>query len=146
MSSGLTKAACLAGVGLLESHEEEMRTGNEQERMTTRDRGLDLSVVIVTWNVADRLMACLESLGPALKDLSHEIILVDNASRDGTVEVVRKRFPQVTLIVNTANAGFAAAVNQALGLAQGLKATSRGWRDFQQEEAESGAESDAADE
>ena len=83
-------------------------------------QGVDLSVVIVTWNVAEKLAACLGSLSlAALRGLSHEVILIDNASQDNTMEMVRARFPQVRLIANESNAGFAAANNQGIALAKG---------------------------
>ena len=80
----------------------------------------DLSIVIVSWNVKEKLSACLESLSSgALRGLAHEIILIDNASQDGTVEMVRARFPNVRLITNATNAGYAAANNQGIELAKG---------------------------
>jgi GT2 family glycosyltransferase len=80
----------------------------------------DLSIVIVSWNVKEKLSACLESLcSGAPRGLPHEIILIDNASQDGTVEMVRSRFPNVRLITNPSNAGFAAANNQGIELAKG---------------------------
>ena len=74
-----------------------------------------LSVVIVTYNVRDLVVACLRSLGeePA------EIFVVDNASEDGTVEAVRAAWPEATVIANPDNRGFAAANNQALRRACG---------------------------
>ncbi len=87
---------------------------------------VDLSVVIVSWNVCDLLRRCLASvLGasqPADDDLapmsdsepSIEIIVVDNASTDGSPEMVRAEFPQVRLIANPDNRGFTAGNNQGL--------------------------------
>lgn len=67
----------------------------------------DASVVVVTYQSADVIAACLEScFGRA-----REVIVVDNASQDGTLAVVRS-YPEVRLIANSANRGFAAAVNQ----------------------------------
>jgi hypothetical protein len=77
----------------------------------------DLSVLIVTHNNADMIDACLDSLG-LTEGVSCEFILVDNASTDATLTEIG-RFPNVRLIANDENIGFAAAVNQAGKLAQG---------------------------
>lgn len=68
-----------------------------------------LGVVIVSYNTKEHLRACLQSLAEA-----DEIIVVDNASRDGSPEMVATDFPHVRLIANTANRGFGAANNQGL--------------------------------
>ena len=79
-----------------------------------------LSIVIVNWNTRDLLRDCLESI---LDDLAHkiefEIIVVDNASADGSAAMVRDDFPDVRLIENDENAGFVRANNQAVKLASG---------------------------
>ncbi|MBI3286426.1 MAG: glycosyltransferase family 2 protein [Chloroflexi bacterium] len=81
---------------------------------------MDLSVVIVSYNVREFLSRCLVSLLRTMPaHLSSEIIVVDNASQDGSVEFVRGLFPQVQLIVNDQNRGFTAASNQGLQLARG---------------------------
>lgn len=79
----------------------------------------DISIIIVNYNVRDFLLHALESIQRALNKISHEIIVVDNASVDGSVETVRNRFPDVQLIVNPENLGFAAANNQAIKIARG---------------------------
>jgi GT2 family glycosyltransferase len=78
----------------------------------------ELSILIVAHNSSAVLPACLASVA-AETTLAHEIIIVDNASVDGTASLVRTCFPQVTLIENRVNAGFAAATNAASRLAQG---------------------------
>jgi colanic acid biosynthesis glycosyl transferase WcaI len=78
-----------------------------------------VSVVIVSFDCREALRACLESLESQPPDLPIEVILVDNASSDGTVAMVRDRFPWVRLIANQANVGFARAANQGLALGQG---------------------------
>ncbi|MFQ5945429.1 MAG: glycosyltransferase, partial [Anaerolineae bacterium] len=81
---------------------------------------MDLSVVVVSWNTRDLLARCLESvLSTAPSDLSKEIVVVDNASEDGTADMIQDRFPQVRLLRNETNRGFAAASNQALEAARG---------------------------
>jgi len=83
---------------------------------------LDISVVIVSWNVSDLLRNCLKSIH---RDLSGgdgyavEVFVVDNASTDGTANVVRAEFPWVHLIENDQNVGFTRANNQALPLTSG---------------------------
>ena len=77
-----------------------------------------LSVVIVSWNVREHLRACLESLKKTLP-LSSEVIVVDNASRDGSARMVLEQYGHVRLIKNQRNAGFAAAANQGVERARG---------------------------
>lgn len=79
---------------------------------------LDVSIVIVNWNARDYLRACLRSISEQTSR-THEIIVVDNASRDGSTDMLRAEFPGVTLIANTHNAGFAAANNQGIAIARG---------------------------
>lgn len=72
---------------------------------------MKLSIIIVSYNTKDLLEKCLESVYPTTNT---EIIVVDNASSDGTVEMIKKEFPAIKLIENRQNLGFAKAVNQAL--------------------------------
>lgn len=83
---------------------------------------MDLSVIIVNWNTRDFLTQCLQSLENSVItqcDLHTEIFVVDNASTDGSPEMVRERFSQVHLIENERNLGFAFANNQAIRQSQG---------------------------
>jgi GT2 family glycosyltransferase len=79
-----------------------------------------VSIVIVSWNTRDLLAKCLATLravpgSPTLVDgLPADVVVVDNASRDGSPEMVRERFPWVRLIANRDNLGFARANNQVL--------------------------------
>lgn len=75
---------------------------------------IDLSVIIVNWNTKEYLKECLESLYKEKKHFSIEIFVVDNASSDGSSEMVNVNFPQATLIENDENVGFARANNQAI--------------------------------
>ena len=77
---------------------------------------MDLAVVIVNWNVRGLLEDCLASVYESLggSSLRGEAWVVDNASTDGSTEMVRERFPQARLMANETNVGFAAANNQAL--------------------------------
>ncbi len=79
----------------------------------------DVSIIIVNWNTADLLKACLESTLKEAGYLNIQIIVVDNASADNSVDLVKKEFPDVKLITNTHNVGFAVANNQALPLCEG---------------------------
>ncbi len=80
---------------------------------------MDLSIVIVSWNVRDLLQTCLESLRPEWERTWAEVIVVDNASSDGTPDLVRDQYPAVRLIANLANRGFGAANNQGMAAASG---------------------------
>lgn len=80
----------------------------------------NVSVIIVNWNTCDILRDCLASIARETT-LPYEIIVVDNASTDGSAEMVRSSFPNVTLIANSENRGFAAANNQGLRTAAGAK-------------------------
>ncbi|NTW97601.1 MAG: glycosyltransferase family 2 protein [Oscillochloris sp.] len=75
-----------------------------------------LAIIIVSWNVRELLRQCLRSVGGSLagSGLACEIIVVDNASADGTPEMLRAEFPEVRLIAPGANLGFAAGNNLAL--------------------------------
>lgn len=78
-----------------------------------------LSVCIVNWNTRDRLAACLSALREQADALGAEVIVVDNASEDGSAEMVRCRFPWVELIANAQNRYYAAANNQAIAASTG---------------------------
>ncbi|MCX7797887.1 MAG: glycosyltransferase [Melioribacter sp.] len=80
---------------------------------------VDLSIIIVNYNVKEFLLNLLDSIRKALNNLSVEIIVVDNASEDGSVDVIKEKFPEVKLIVNEKNIGFGAANNLALKIAKG---------------------------
>jgi len=79
----------------------------------------DLSICIVNWNGRELLRACLESIQLAQKGLKVETIVVDNASTDGSAEMVSEFFPEVILLRNSYNAGFSKANNQAAALGSG---------------------------
>ena len=80
---------------------------------------MDLSIVIISWNTRDITRECLRSVFDNLGELEVEVWLVDNASDDGSADMVAEEFPQVNLIRNDTNRGFAAANNQAIAPAQG---------------------------
>jgi N-acetylglucosaminyl-diphospho-decaprenol L-rhamnosyltransferase len=80
---------------------------------------LVLSVIIVNWNTRDLLAQCLQSVYDTAGKLQPEVIVVDNASTDGSPAMLRQRFPQVHLIENRENVGFARANNQAIERCEG---------------------------
>lgn len=80
---------------------------------------MKLSIVIVSWNVKKVLVDCLGSVEENPASEPFEVVLVDNASSDGTVETIRNKFPNVIVIANSQNLGFAAANNQGIEKSQG---------------------------
>jgi N-acetylglucosaminyl-diphospho-decaprenol L-rhamnosyltransferase len=79
----------------------------------------DVSVIVVNWNTRALLAQCLRSIYDTVSGLSLEVIVVDNASKDGSVEMVSREFPRVRLIQNVENVGFARANNQAMAASRG---------------------------
>lgn len=79
----------------------------------------DLSILVVTWKVRDLLSDCLRSLAEDGRDRSAQVIVVDNDSGDGTVEMVRSRYPWVELVASTSNLGYSRGNNLALARAAG---------------------------
>lgn len=80
---------------------------------------MDLSVIIVSYNVRHFLEQCLLSVRKASESINCEVIVVDNNSADGSCSMVKSEFPEVKLLMNYVNRGFSAANNQALRLATG---------------------------
>ncbi len=80
---------------------------------------MDLSIIIISWNTRDILRDCLRSVFENLGDIGAEVLVVDNASIDGSAEMVEREFSGVHLIKNGTNRGFAAANNQAMRCARG---------------------------
>ncbi len=78
-----------------------------------------LSILIVSYNVRDLVLDCLTSIYETVQHIPFEVILVDNASSDGTPEAVKEKFPQCHVIVNSQNEGFAFANNQGFERAKG---------------------------
>src|SRR5208337_1573120 len=89
--------------------------------MNTPSIGLDLSIIIPTFNRADLTKQCLDRLHAQREGTSanipHEIIVVDNASTDGTPGMIQERFPEVRLVVNETNENFSGACNRGASLA-----------------------------
>src|SRR5512135_1298153 len=79
----------------------------------------DLAIIIVAWNSKPFLGACLGSIAGSGSTHTRELVVIDNASTDGSAELVRQVAPDARLIVNKRNEGFAAANNSALSLVKG---------------------------
>jgi GT2 family glycosyltransferase len=79
----------------------------------------DLSIIIVNYNVKEFLQNLIHSIYQAVKNISYEIIIVDNASEDGSIEFLKDKFPDVKLIENKKNLGFSKANNIGLKEAKG---------------------------
>ena len=84
----------------------------------------DLSIVIVNWNVRDLLRRCVGSVVEGLSsgqpgELSWQLIVVDNSSSDGSVQMLQEEYPRVEIIANQSNLGFTAGNNQGISLSDG---------------------------
>jgi len=80
---------------------------------------MDVSVVVVTYSHHDLLRQCLQSVLAAMQAVDGEVIVVDNASTDATIEVLAQEFPQVRVIQNSVNLYYTRAVNQGMRAASG---------------------------
>ena len=80
---------------------------------------VDVSIVLITWNIRDLLEKCLLSIYAFTPETTFEIVLVDNNSIDGSKEMIKERFPRVKLIENSSNMGVASARNQGIFIARG---------------------------
>jgi GT2 family glycosyltransferase len=80
---------------------------------------MDLSIIVVSYNSERWLRECLSAVADRLARIRAEVVLVDNASTDGSVSLVSAEFPWVRLIRNATNRGFAAAVNRGLAASRG---------------------------
>jgi GT2 family glycosyltransferase len=87
--------------------------------MTEINRPVDVTIIIVSFNTCDLTSQCLKSVYQETTAATFEIIVVDNASTDGSAKMVAEQFPQVRLIENRDNRGFAAANNQAFAGSRG---------------------------
>ena len=80
---------------------------------------IDLSIAIVSYNTKEVLLDCLRSVHAHTIAITFEVIVVDNDSRDGTVAALKEAYPDVRIVANPDNRGFAKAVNQALAVSRG---------------------------
>lgn len=83
------------------------------------NKSTKISIVIVNYNAKDLLSECLNSLLTELQDVEHEVIVVDNASTDGSQEMVKRDFPEIDFVQNKENIGFPRANNQVLSRCYG---------------------------
>lgn len=81
--------------------------------------GLDISIIIVNYNTRQLTLDCLASVYTSQTSYLYELIVVDNASHDGSVEAIREAYSEVRLIANRDNTGFAVANNQGMEIAKG---------------------------
>lgn len=80
---------------------------------------MDVSIIIVNYNTKELIRNCLLSIYEQTKDIIFEIIVSDNGSTDGSIEMIKTDFPQVILIENNVNLGFGTANNRGLAVAKG---------------------------
>jgi GT2 family glycosyltransferase len=80
---------------------------------------VQISIIIVSYQVKELLMACLESIAKTKGELTVEVIVVDNKSSDGSVAAVAQYYPESVIIANDYNAGFSGANNQGMSIAKG---------------------------
>jgi GT2 family glycosyltransferase len=81
--------------------------------------GVDVSVIVVSWNVREFLRRCLESIESSREDVSAEILVIDNASTDGSAEMIREEFEDVRLIASDSNLGYGPGNNLGVAHASG---------------------------
>ncbi len=86
---------------------------------TIHEMRIDVSIIVVAWNMRQILQECLESVYDQTKGVEFEVIYVDNASVDGSVDMVRQLFSKVTIIENEDNKGFIKANNQGIEISRG---------------------------
>ncbi len=93
--------------------------GCQRSAMNVQLTEKDVSIVIINWNTSLLLSRALECIYNTVQRTAYEVLVVDNASADGSVDLIESQFPQVRLIENQENVGFARGNNQAAKLAQG---------------------------
>jgi len=80
---------------------------------------MQLSIIIVNWNTKKLLHDCLQSIYKFTSGLKFEVVVVDNGSQDGSIDMMKKKFPKTKLILNKENLGFSKANNQGIKIAKG---------------------------
>ena len=87
--------------------------------MSIKPKSLDLSIIILSFNTKEVLINCLQSVYKQTNGINFEVIVVDNASTDGSAQAAKKLFPQITLKINDTNLGFSAGNNKGIQISQG---------------------------
>lgn len=87
--------------------------------MNNKDLNLDVSIIIVNYNTKQLIADCLNSIFEQTKDINFEVIVSDNGSTDGSIQMLKADFPKVILIENNVNLGFGTANNRGLAIAKG---------------------------
>src|ERR1700682_2854309 len=87
----------------------------------SKDQVLDVSIIIVSYNTRDMTVECIRSVIEHTTGVSYELIVLDNASTDGSAEAIRANFPQLDLIASAQNLGFAGGNNIAAKRARGRR-------------------------
>lgn len=82
-------------------------------------QNIDVSVIIVSYNVPQLLLACIASVYQSVGDYKCEIIVIDNNSADNSVALIKAQYPEVQIISNSYNNGFSGANNQGIAIAKG---------------------------
>lgn len=80
---------------------------------------MDISVIVVSYNTKKLLEDCISSIYKFTKSINFEVIVVDNASKDNSIEIMKKKFPKTKIILNKYNRGFGPANNQGIKIAKG---------------------------
>ena len=84
-----------------------------------RQKIVDVSITIVNWNTKQITCNCLKSIFEQASRLNYEVIVIDNASTDGSVDMIKAEFSQVILVENNRNRGYAAGCNAGIRVAKG---------------------------
>ncbi len=82
-------------------------------------KNIDISIVIISWKMKELLQSCLNSISKFTSGVKLEIIVIDNNSLDGTLEMIQKEHPEIILIKNKINRGVAPARNQGIAISKG---------------------------
>lgn len=80
---------------------------------------VDVSVVVVTYNSRADIATCIDAIYEHTRGVSYEIVVIDNASRDGSTQLVRERYPAVRVVARTTNVGLSAAINEGVAASTG---------------------------
>jgi GT2 family glycosyltransferase len=87
--------------------------------MKSNDNSIDVSIIIVSWNVKELLLESIKSIKQHTNDINYEIIVIDNNSSDDSVNAIKNEYPDIRLIENKQNKGFGVANNQGVKVARG---------------------------